>query len=340
MNRTLRSLFTLFFTAVWLAAAFATTSRPLDFDSQPMRTDAPAQASMGAVASDSAGNIYLRYQPLKGSSFRGGLTKIARTGAVTNINIGKIPDIDEGSIALIHAVSPEGRIYSIVNMEKAIASLSGTTYLAVFGNDGSLTSRTPFEFNFRPTMLVPLPDGSVFVAGIRRAKSNSESGRESFTAIFSADGKLRREIHRDSPKLSDEDKKYGYVDKDIEIGQAKLGDDGNVYVSNADGTKITAVSQSGRVVHDVRLEKPFAAAEFNTFFVSGTKLLESFWGKPSPPDEVKFPYVLYELETGKLIAQYEPTFKGIPVKLAGSELTVLTANKAAHVLMIGTADLH
>jgi hypothetical protein len=160
-------------------------------------------------------------------------------------------------------------------------------YVLNFAQDGKFKSATRLESPFlNATQLAVFPSGQYLVSGLR---SGSEPRSPlPFTGIFSADGKLLKEV-----KLADDDdmmKRAAAGDdwivdpaspvliKPITRGEAAMGDDGNAYLMRRIApTVIYVISSEGNVLRRMVVEAPDANSLPHAMHLSGNKLLLQFW---------------------------------------------------------------
>jgi hypothetical protein len=135
-------------------------------------------------------------------------------------------------------------------------------YITSFAKDGSVKARTKLETEFfRPHHLAVFKSGEFLLSGTK-----GKDQRTPYTAVFSPDGKLLKEVVEPEDKDIESKAKSGeagYVLKEspdfgnsaVTFGDAVSGSDGNVYLGRATSPAlIYAVSPSGEVVRKLRID--------------------------------------------------------------------------------------
>jgi hypothetical protein len=120
----------------------------------------------------------------------------------------------------------------------------------------------------------------------------------------------------------------------------RLGDDGNLYaLLGGDHARVAIVSQTGRIVRELKLQEPFESGVASDMWVSGSRLLVVYEGEADDPKD-SFVYVLYDVQSGEVIRQYKPDFLGTPACFQdGQTLSVLIRQPLSGNVGIATTEL-
>jgi hypothetical protein len=136
-------------------------------------------------------------------------------------------------------------------------------YVVSYSSDGSLRSKAKLDAEFFvPYQIAVFPSGELLVSGI-----NGPYNRTPVTAVFTADGKLIKQIYEpedeDGRKRADAGE-AGFRPADMESsndfvvrGDAELGSDGNVYLLRAGSPAlIYVISAKGEIQRKLRIPSP------------------------------------------------------------------------------------
>lgn len=315
---------------------------PLSLRSDPDSTTASFQGLFGPALCDASGSIYLRYVPKQGSALTGDVTKLTKSGQATEIPINAIPEIKGKIYLLAFAVGQDGDISELLRAENpGTKEDPAQVYFARFDTDGQMKSRVPLEVNMIPNLLLPLPSGDFFTAGIESPSADKAKPRAAIAGIFGPDGKLKRQVTTTSNvKPSEEDKKSGLVDPALQGGIARFADDGNIYLLLADTPpKLVVINPTGQIERQLVLQEPFPKGSATNMLASGGHVLVQFYREADTPKDA-FAYVLYDGSTGAIVRGYQPDFMGSPACFdGGKSVTILTVKRSTGRIALGKAEL-
>jgi hypothetical protein len=290
------------------------------------------------------GTIYMRHESTGDDSSE--LAKISPDGSVQRTVLAAVPGFGD-SHTFAMATSDGGAVQEVVRArETSDRSDTPSIYYLQFDADGSFRSRQQFEHEFIPAMLLPLPSGDFFTAGVAMKKLQGMEDVEEVpvAGIFDSDARLRTRLQSPSAKSGANGTKAS-LDSDIEEaiqqgGHVTLGDDGDIYVllSGSD-TRMRVYRQTGEFRREMKLQQPFQEGLATGAWVSGGRMLVTYEGEADDPKDA-FTYILYDASTGQLLRAYRPQFAGtVACFQDGQSVTVLVKQKYSGQLAIGSVDL-
>lgn len=180
---------------------------------------------------DVDGNLYFGVAP----SGVPGIRKLSPTGAPLTVFPASAPGLAV-RYAGYYSLAPDRNIYQLISVPEP------SRYVFVYKPDGSFKSSIKLQpgFFFTATKLAVFPSGDLFVSGLEPDKDH-EAAWWPFEGIFSADGKLLKELHfpddEDIRQMAEAgDTRVvlspGNPSSNLAIatGSAETGPDGNVYL--------------------------------------------------------------------------------------------------------------
>jgi hypothetical protein len=267
------------FRAILLAALFALSlkspgqergaslaSPPLPAESTNLEVTAETKVPFlgglaGRAKCDAEGNVHLR--PTDGETFERyhptsalPIRKIKPDGSLAGSF--SVADAWPGLWAIDFFVTADGKVYQAARSET-----DRSVYLVSYLPNGSPGSKIRLDADlFVPYQLAVFPSGEFLVSGIHGAEN-----RTPFTAVFSADGKLVKEIYESEDEDSRRRAEAGEVgfrpnaidssNDFIAKGDVAAGSDGNVYLLRAASPALVyVISSKGEVVRKLRIESP------------------------------------------------------------------------------------
>lgn len=214
-------------------------------------------ALLGRAACDEDGNIYLRpyvSQRVSGlPSSASPVQKMKPDGTLAELF--QNSDADGAKLPFRDAVSADGKVH------QAAWTRDGTIYVISFAKDGSSKSKTRIQTDsFLPYQLAVFKSGEFLLSGTK-----GKDGHTPFTAVFSSDGKLLKEVtepeDEDLAKKAESGEDYvsangaTFANSAVEFGDAVSGSDGNVYLMRATSpAQIYVVSPHGEIVRKLRID--------------------------------------------------------------------------------------
>jgi hypothetical protein len=317
---------------------------PLQLSGEPRATEVPNGIALGAPQCDSSGDISLRYASASGNVYAPGVAQVAPDASTQLIALSPLPDAT-ASHTFIFAAGDDASLYEILRASASGAqSESNQVQYVRFDNDGALRSNATFADEFVPSMLVPLPSGDFFAAGVTLQRGDESVKENSLAGIFDPDARLLRRLRSDPHTEvivgGKKQAKHDNADVDITGGTARLGDDGSIYIlPSGEHATIAVANQAGRITRRMTLWEPFETSVASDMWVSGNRLLVTYEGEADDPKD-SFVYVLYDAQTGEVIRAYRPEFSGILACFQdGQTLSVLVRQQASGKLAVATAEL-
>lgn len=294
---------------------------------------------LGRTACDEDGNIYLRpyiSQRLSGlPSSTSPVQKVKPDGTLAELF--QNSDADGTKLATNGvSVSADGKLY------QAGWTRDGIIYVTSFAKDGSVKSRTRIQGDlFHPYQLAVFKSGEFLLSGTK-----AKDGHASFTAVFSSDGQMLKEVSepedQDITKKAESGEAYvsangaTFANSAVEFGDAVSGSDGNVYLMRATSpAQIYVVSPHGEVVRKLRIDPGRSGYVAHTIRAAKDGVAVAF-GIPWEKTDTVIKMISY---SGDPIATYESTGNALnPMLFAcfdhGSFTFLATANDNSVYLQI------
>ena len=316
---------------------------PLQLDGDPRPVQIPGRALLYSPQCDSQGAIYVRYS-LDDQAHPGSMVRIESDGKTKNISPVALADPAGDVHVFLFAAAGDDSLHEIVRLPTEAAEGDGATeerYIS-FDEDGSLHTQVPFADQFIPSMLVPLPSGDFFAAGVVLDSTNNGVSEGPIAGIFDSDARLKRRLQNTPNGLVSvaDASPNNSAQTSLEGAVIQLGGDGNLYaLLPGEATRIDVVSQAGRVLRHMDLEQPFANAVADDMRLSGNRLLVVYEAEGGEGATTAM-YVLYDAQTGEVIRQYRPEFLGTVACFEdGQTVSVLVKKPSTGALAVGTAEL-
>jgi hypothetical protein len=319
---------------------------PLQLAGTPQVTKAPPFSGVSDSQCNDIGTIYAHYVTRQADSFSfsSGVTKIESDGTVERIPIEELPD--SGPIHVFQfAAGEDGSLHEIVRARKFDSPDAPTNvYYVTFDSDGAFHSKEPFEKEFIPSLLLPLPDGGFFAAGVTLEETQDEVNETPMSGIFGPDAKLRWPLQKTKQKSpvssGSKDAPEGGEEASLQATAAVLGADGNIYILfDGEETRVKVITRTGRLVRNLQLHSPFELGISTGMWVSGGRILVTYEGESDDPKSAQL-YALYEAQTGQNVRLYRPDFSGNLVCFQeGQSITVIMPERGSGAVELGDAEL-
>lgn len=204
---------------------------------------------------DADGNIYIQNDPTSP-----GVRKLNPKGERVRDFRATSTDL-RVDVAPYFNVSGDGELYELVYAHEVTSR-----YVFTYGSDGTLNSQIKLDpgFVWMPHFVAAFPSGQLLVSGSEHSRDEG-APVWAFTAVFSSDGRLLKEI-----KLEDDDALHKMAESGdaritspsipesntaIDYGNLEMGADGNAYLMRATNPAIIyAISAGGEVVWRFSIE--------------------------------------------------------------------------------------
>jgi hypothetical protein len=212
----------------------------------------PAGMFAKPITCDASGNIYLHNDQYGVS----GLHKLSREGTPLALFLAKSEPDFRIAAALMFSLATDGSVYQLVFLRSGDID----RYVLVYNPDGSFRARVRLQLDFAwvPSTFAVFPSGDMLVSGQAYDVGSRRSMRP-FTAVFSSQGKLVREV-----QLADDEALRQMTDvgdvrvtspfdprssRAIGFSEMHLAKDGNIYLMRWTAPAILyAISPKGEVV--------------------------------------------------------------------------------------------
>lgn len=260
-------------------------------------------AFMSGSKCDEDGNLYIRKyatdRPLLGP-----VVKINTDGK--RVALFDPATFSQAGIDRADTYSPaaDGGLYEIA--QKGI--VRPQIYVLHFSSDGSPLSSVQLDAGFEVYTFAEFPSGNLLVSGVERDLTNPKDHGQNFTAVFSSDGRMLSKLSfadqrnqkqptgARSTKLA---KEAGAVAPVLDLSDAEVGVDGNLYVMRAASPALVyVISPSGKIMRRLKIDAPTATSRASAFHVSGNQVAVAFSNDPSQS------LVVTDAQTGRNISTY------------------------------------
>jgi len=254
----------------------------------------------GPFPCDADGNIYLR------SGFVGAaIRKLNPKGErVAIFQPDANPDLEVG-VAGHFAVTPDGELYLLVFARKEISR-----YVFIFKKDGSYKEKIKLQpgFALMPSSLAVFSNGSMLITG-ERYDHDPKDPKLPFTGIFSADGRLLKELKLEDDAIRSKAPStpasgaipVGAGSQAIIRGQIESAKDGNLYVMRAMSPAVFyVISPGGEVVRRFTVDSGQGVYIPSGMHISGSRIAVLFYS-PQTMDKI----IKIVTTEGEELASYE-----------------------------------
>jgi len=207
-----------------------------------------------------------------------------------------------------HAFTPaaDGGLYQIAS--------SGIdepkVYLLHFSADGSPASPIHLEAEFDPYSFAVFANGNLLVSGFQRDVVKPSGQARSFTALFSADGRMLAQLSFETeettrpggkPAASAAPHSAQPPVPTLDLADAEAGADGNVYaLRRSSPALIYVISPAGKILRTLKVQAAAAGVMPSAFHVSANRVAVSFWDEEKHSQAI----VVSDAQTGGRIAIY------------------------------------
>jgi hypothetical protein len=271
----------------------------------PLKTIPTSQATtgFGEISCDGDGNFYLGAD----SPAFPGITKINSNGELAALFKPDLnPDVPV-EFGEDFFVTKDGEVYMWVGAKKSFER-----YVLIFKSDGSYKSNVKLQtgFPWMPANISVFPHGEILMTGQEYVKGSNRTMLP-FTAIFSSDGKMLKELELDDDaKINDMAASHdAHIvsstnpsnNRAVAWGRAAAASDGNIYVMRwLSPAVFYAISPGGEVVHRFTVDPGSSGYMPVQMHISGNRIAVLF-AHSSTQDKIM---KIVDLE-GQDIASYD-----------------------------------
>lgn len=311
-----------------------------------LQSDVPIGTLFGKNRCDDAGNVYVRVSPIAdaGRILRAPVFRIKNDGTSKAFDLQNMPGTEGKDVSgFVYNVDKSGGVHYFVRLFD-LKTGAEDSYLVAFGSDGSYRSRIEVDKRFRPTQIVPLANGSYFLAGLM-AKEKNDTPQPSFSVLLDSTGKLIRDLKRvedDNPPKEQDIK--GITNRAIEMGDAQEGPDGRLYlISGTLPTVVRVLSPTGEQERQITLETPFPEFKRGNVFLTPGKITAGIIETPRKDENGRVisqivRFVSYDAATGEPISIFDvDNFKGPVACFDGENFKILRVTPTGKFAIISGA---
>jgi hypothetical protein len=253
----------------------------------------------GPYACDGDGNLYLRSEPAAGS-----IRKLNSKGErVALYQIRGNPDV-EVDTAGSFSVTPDGELYMLTFSRK-----EPSRYVLIFQSDGTYKDKIKLQVDrvWFPSSLAVFPNGTLLVTG-QRYDRDINAPKLPFTGIFSADGKLLKELKLEDDRFHDMPSPYDRTSSEaITWGKINPAKDGNLYLMRSLTPAVFyAISPSGEIVRRFTVDPGHPAYRALTVHITGNRIAVLFFDPQTMDTVLK----IVSLEGEELASFEQPKEEG------------------------------
>lgn len=222
----------------------------------------------------------------------------------------------------IYAVDKSGNVYFIVRVvdlgSKSSDHSQEKIYVVKFAADGTYSSTTTLNQILWPHSLAVFPSGNMLISGTNRAPYEEGTGSpKSITAIFFADGRLKRDLTSSRDDIANSK-------TIVDANDAVMGPDDLLYILKYGAEpELQVWSEAGEEVREIKLKPPFKnTTRADTLLVTPGTIAVRFEG-PVTDKPAAIVYGIYDAYTGQPRRYYEESIKGRMICLEGEQFTYL-----------------
>jgi len=322
----------------WAQLTVPPSPLPLEDDLATVQTS--ANANFSDARCDQDGTVYLRHESAGDDASK--IVRISSDGTVEQVQLAPVPGFGATHTFAI-TTSEGGAVQEVVRAwDTSDPSDSPSIYYLQFAADGSFRSRRQFAHEFIPALLLPLPSGNFFAAGVlmKDVPGTNDTEEVPVTGIFNSDTRLISKLQNAPAKAAVQAASSSADGEALQSGHVVLGDDGNLYVLlSARNTRVRVYRQTGELLREMTLQQPFEHGLATGIWVSDGRLVVTYDGKADDRNHAAT-YIEYDSNSGQLIRTYRPQFTGMVACFKeGQTLTVLVNNHNSRKLEIGSVEL-
>ena len=270
-------------------------------------TNLPAEPIFGNVVCGPHLSLYFREQEKLQNPLQSPVTGLTMNGESSTFDLKNIPDLHGHVSVFAFGVDAGGNIYAIAKGEEDPAS-----YLAVYDRQGRYVGKVSLRDSVRASFLVPVNNTRFLLGGTTIPRSKSENPRAVTALIDSQGNKLRSlaapEDDQAGAALPDSGR---FFNPSVELGAARLGSDGDVYLFKASPIpRVQVLDPQGNPLRDFLLSPPAKGAQAFDFFLLGNSLV-AVYQLEQPVNGEQQLVEIYSAATGEPTATYVKRAPGI-----------------------------
>ena len=301
---------------------------------------------------DREGNVYVRFYQYP-APLAAPFVRISKDGAVTaTYTLPSGPDY-KTSQSSEFALGPRGEFFLIATSPGPQGERKVKVDILSFDKDGKYKDK--IELGLRaliPVKILPLTDGNFFITGrLLISGEGSADNFEPFTAIVDHTGsvirnlRLQNDVKFNPKKISGQSGKSDESDvqgsgsvplSEVSLGEAVLGDDGNIYLMRRTlNPSVYVITSSGELVRRFEVKRTSDSAEaLDMKWGAGGKLVFLFRNPSSSANSSQLmTYSIVDAETGDTQMNYEATAEvGVAMACYGPDgFTIVGSTDDGHL---------
>ncbi|PYX33822.1 MAG: hypothetical protein DMG80_04685 [Acidobacteria bacterium] len=202
--------------------------------------------------------------------------------------------------------APDGGFYQIA----AVGIDHPQIYVLHFSPDGSPSTPIRLDADFQPFQFAAFANGNLLASGFQRDPQKKDDPGRSFTAVFSADGRLLAQLALEPPPYfahaTQPAGKSGVSGSQasrptLDLSDAEAGIDGNIYALRRSAPAlIYVISPAGTVIKTLNAKSHVPSLMPSAFHVSANRIAIAFWDDKTKSQTI----VVTDAQSGRGIATY------------------------------------
>jgi hypothetical protein len=289
-------------------------------------TDLPAGPIFGNVVCGPHLSLYFRGQGKLQNPLESPVTELTIDGKSRTLDLTKIPELRGHVYIFALGLDSRGAIYAVAKGEE-----NAVSYLAFYDRQGHYLGKSALQEPVRASFQAPVNNNLFLIAGMTMPKDGG-ANPTSVTALIDSQGSKLRSL------AIPEDDQAGAVLPDsgrffnpsVELGAARLGSDGYVYLFKAASTPtVQVLDAQGNTLRNFQLTPPAAGAQAFDFFLLGNSIVAVYQlGQPLNGEYQLVEF--YNAKTGKPTVTYAKRAPGILACSEGKTLVFLRPTPDHH----------
>ncbi|MGH9741399.1 MAG: hypothetical protein ACRD51_03515 [Candidatus Acidiferrum sp.] len=303
------AVFASFLLALSLSAQTAnhpskTVTAPLNW----ILTDIPAGPLLGQIICGPNSTVYLRRESPNENAFESAITEISFAGKSNTISPNEGTGLQGRVIFSAFNTDSSGNLYAIANSSREAEH----SYLLAYNKDGHFVWKSSLRQPIHASFVLPLNDNRFLISGTLPSKAGQRL--QSVTSIFDDGGNELKSL-----KLSDDDASQSqdpqssiFFNPTIQLGDAKVGRDGSIYLLKASPEPtVLVIDGEGTILRTLKLKPPAEKAQAYDFFIGRRGIAIAYSPAQESQQLLNADLALYNSETGAIVQMYSTSVHGI-----------------------------
>ena len=298
----------------------ASARKQLPAPTQWKITDVPVRPIFGNVVCGPSLSLYFREQSSTQNPLQAPVTRLTQDGKSTTFDLTNIPEAGGHAYIFAFGVDALGGIYAIAQGH------DGASYLASYDRQGRYLGAAPLQQSVRASFLLPINNTRFLLAGMMPPRKGGDANPASLIALIDSQGTTLKSLAgpEESKSGSFLPASHRFFNPAVELGAARVGSDGYVYLFKASATpQVQVLDSSGSLVRGLHLAVPAPGAQAFDFFLIGKSIAAVYQIDSQSADNGRQIVGLYDDVTGEPLMTLAKDAPGILACSQGSTLAVL-----------------